>query len=584
MRLLLKGVVQGVGFRPFVYKLAQKYHLQGFVSNTGEGLIIEIEGSLEGMHLFCDEIQNHPPSLARIDQIVIQEQNGKHFEKFDIIESVHCAKTTSISPDIAVCELCLSEMNGPHNRRFGYYLINCTDCGPRYSIMETLPYDRAFTSMRWFEMCPECQAEYNDPSNRRYHAQPISCPSCGPVMTLADSQMNLILKGSQAIEKTAELLKNGSIVAVKGIGGFHLMCDAGNEQAVSRLRLRKKRPHKPLAVMFSNMDHLRSSLSADHQESALLDAKERPIVLLKKGSSNSLARNIAPDIDTIGAMLAYAPLHHLLFSFLSFPLVATSANRSNEPIIRSAQELHERLGTVVDYIVDFNRDIVNAVDDSIIQVIQNRRLTLRLGRGYAPYTLFQTQSHSLNILAVGAQQKNTIGLAFEDKMILSPHIGDLHSLEGMEYFERTVDSFKRFYDFSPDVIVCDMHPGYATAQWAKDQGVECIEVQHHYAHALACMAEHGLNEKLLAFCFDGTGYGDDGTIWGGEVFLADPLHYERIGHIKPFRLLGGEKAIKEPKRVALSLLFESYSLAEVMDLTLPLLEHFDSQEITLYHK
>jgi hydrogenase maturation protein HypF len=398
-----------------------------------------------------------------------------------------------------------------------------------------------------------------------------------------DREANAVVKGDEVITKAAELLKKGSIIAIKGIGGFHLMCDAANEAVVTTLRMRKKRPHKPLAVMFAHINQLCEYLLPNEQEIQLLTSKERPIVLVKKGN-RPLAYNIAPDIDTIGAMLAYSPLHHLLFSHFFSPLVATSANRSGEPIIRNAQEIRECLGDVVDFIVDLDRDIVNAADDSIVQVIQNRHTTLRVGRGYAPFSFTYNESTPLRILAVGGQQKNTIGLAYEDKMILSPHIGDLHTIENMEYFQRSVKTFKCFYDFEPDVIVCDKHPAYATAQWAKNQGKRVIEVQHHYAHALACMAEFGLDKKVLAFCFDGTGYGDDGTIWGGEVFIADPYDYQRIGHIKPFRLLGGEKAIKESKRVALALLFEVYTLAEVYSLKLPLLKYFKSDELALYYK
>ncbi|OYZ47473.1 MAG: carbamoyltransferase HypF, partial [Sulfurovum sp. 24-42-9] len=581
--IVVKGVVQGVGFRPFVYSIAKMYHLCGNVSNTGEGLLIHLEGSADAIEQFCTILRDNPPALARIERIEIREHECKNFVGFEILDSLHRNKTTSISPDIAVCEECLEEMNNPHDRRYQYYLINCTQCGPRYSIIETLPYDRSSTSMKIFTMCTECQEEYNNPMNRRYHAQPISCHTCGPVLSLMDNETKLLAQDNAVISKAAELLKNGFILAIKGIGGFHLMCDASNESAVATLRMRKKRPKKPFVVMFSHIDQLCEYLLPNEQESRLLTTKERPIVLVKKGN-RSLASNIAPDIDTIGAMIAYTPLHHLLFSHFPFPLVATSANRSDEPIIRNAQELRERLGDVVDFIVDFDRDILNAVDDSIVQVIQNRCTTLRMGRGYAPYSLVHTGFTPLKILAVGGQQKNTISLAYEDKMILAPHIGDLHTIEAMEYFQRSVETFKRFYDFEPDVIVCDKHPTYATVQWAKDQGKRLIQVQHHYAHALACMAEFGLTEKVLAFCFDGTGYGDDGTIWGGEVFIADPYDYQRIGHIKPFRLLGGEKAIKEPKRIALALLFEVYTLAEVGALNLPLLHHFTSDELALHHQ
>lgn len=584
-RFEIKGIVQGVGFRPFVYQQAVKYHLFGTVFNTGEGVIIEAEGAEDAMDSFDIELRTNLPSLARIDHIEVYVAELKHFDGFKIVESHHSTKTTSISPDIAVCDDCLLEMKNPLDRRYGYYLINCTSCGPRYSIIKTLPYDRVLTSMSPFTMCTQCQAEYDDPSNRRYHAQPISCHECGPVLTMRDCEDTIMAQGDDVISKTAQYLKNGSIVALKGIGGFHLMCDATNEEAVATLRERKKRPKKPLAVMFGNIDQLHKYLWADPYEEALLNSKERPIVVLNKRSESAgLASNVAPDISTIGAMLAYAPIHHLLFEQLTFALVATSANRSEEPIIRNAHELRERLGDVADVIVDFNREILNTADDSLVQVVLDRSVILRLGRGYTPYTLIQKQRSGVKILAVGAQQKNTIGLAFEDKMILSPHIGDLHTLEGMEYFERTVDTFQRFYDFTPDVIVCDKHPDYSTTQWANEQGVRVISVQHHYAHVLACMAEFGLDEKVLAFSFDGTGYGDDGTLWGGEVFLADTTECQRIGHIKPFRLLGGQKAIKEPKRVALSLLFECYSFDEVMALDLPFIGCFTPSELNSYYK
>ncbi len=581
--IIVKGVVQGVGFRPFVYNLAIKHHLNGTVSNTGEGVIIELEGFPDAITQCVTQLQKHPPTLSRIDSFTLEEQERKHFSTFEIVESFSTSKTTSISPDTAVCEGCLEEMRDPHNRRYGYYLINCTHCGPRYSIIKTLPYDRASTSMDVFTMCPQCQAEYNDPTNRRFHAQPISCYACGPVLTLSDHEGKRIIHANSVMEKAAELLQNGSILAIKGLGGFHLMCDATNETAVATLRLRKKRPKKPLAVMFANVSHLKRYAHINEEESHFLTSKESPIVLLNKSSNTTLAPSISPDINTIGAMLAYTPLHHLLFDYITSPLVATSANRSGEPILRHAQEVWERLGDVIDYSVDFNRDIVNTVDDSIIQVIQNRHITLRLGRGYAPLTLVRNDYIPLKIVAVGGQQKNTIALAFEDKMILSPHIGDLHTIESMEYFVRSIESFSRFYDFKPDVIVCDKHPSYATTQWAKTQGIRLIEVQHHYAHALACMAEFGLKEEVLAFCFDGTGYGDDGTLWGGEVFRANTTRYERLGHIKPFRLLGGEKAVKEPKRVALALLFEVYTLDEIRTLNLPFLTCFKPDELTLHY-
>ena len=433
LRLEIRGLVQGVGFRPFVCTLAKKHHLCGNVSNTGDGVIIEVEGSSDEVKFFSIALSTNIPPLARIDHIETHEQDLKYFVGFEILQSHHLTKTTSISPDIAVCDTCLSEMKDPCNRRFGYYLTNCTDCGPRYSIIETIPYDRALTSMKPFKMCNHCQGEYDDAANRRYHAQPISCHDCGPVLCMFDNELNLIAQKSEVIEKTAQYLKNGKIVAIKGIGGFHLLCDATNEQAVSTLRVRKKRPKKPFSVMFSNMDQLSQYLCADEKESEFLSSKERPIVLVKKRRGTAaLASIIAPDIDTIGAMIAYAPIHHLLFDFFDSPLVATSANRSDEPIVRDVHELRYRLGQVVDVIVDFNRDILNNVDDSIIQVIGNRSSKLRLGLGYTPFTMKHNASTSINILVVVWHLKNTIVLTFEVRISLNPDLNDPYSLEGRE--------------------------------------------------------------------------------------------------------------------------------------------------------
>ncbi len=574
--VIVKGIVQGVGFRPFIYKEALKCQLKGDVSNTGEGVFVHIEGREASIRDFLKTLQSSAPKLSQIDTITIEEQPLRGYKSFEILQSSFESKSTSISPDIAVCGLCLDEMNNAKNRRFGYPLINCTECGPRYSIMKTLPYDRSNTSMNFFKMCEACEVEYRNPHNRRYHAQPISCYDCGPTLKLYDNRNELLEEGSAAIKRVAQLLEEGNIVAIKGIGGFHLMCNATDSNAIATLRERKRRPKKPFAVMVPNL----STITCNSQEKLLLESKERPIVLLTKSSSMVLAQNIAPDIDRIGVMLPYSPLHHCLFKYFKYPIVATSANRNDEPIYYSYVQIQSELNNVADYTLDINRNIINAVDDSVVQVIRNRRLTLRLGRGYAPLTLPSPIKTSRKILAVGAQQKNSIALAFENKIILSPHIGDLNSLEAFEYFERSVEAFKCFYDFEPDLIVCDRHPNYATTQWAAEQGVEVIQVQHHYAHVLACMEEHQLNEKVLAFSFDGTGYGDDDSIWGGEIFTCNFKSYERIGYFKPFRLLGGDKAVKEPRRMALSLLFECYELNEVTALNLP----YTAQEIILLHK
>jgi hydrogenase maturation protein HypF len=405
--------------------------------------------------------------------------------------------------------------------------------------------------MASFTMCKACRDEYSDPDDRRYHAQPISCYECGPTLSLLNLDGSVCAEDNEAVNRACYLILQGKTVAVKGLGGFHLLCDALSEEAVAALRIRKQRPSKPLAVMFKDMQSLKEAADISEEEERLILSKERPIVIVKKKSSSTLAASIAPAIEKIGVFLAYTPLHLLLLEKLGCPVVATSANLSDAPIMTDAQEIIGKLGRVVHAVLTYDRDIVNACDDSVVMMAGGEKLTLRMARGYAPKSLPLPKPASKKILAVGANQKNSIALAFGDHLVLSPHIGDLLSLEAFGYFERTLETFKRFYGFEPDTIVCDKHPGYETAKWAKQlvqksPSVQLIEVQHHYAHALACMAEYGLNEKVLAFCFDGTGYGDDGTLWGGEVLIADPLDYARVNHLRPFRLLGGERAVKEP--------------------------------------
>jgi len=609
LRLRVQGIVQGVGFRPFVYQLATGLGLAGFVFNDGEGVVIEIEGAESAAETFRRTLEASPPPLARIDRMIAEHIPPEGGTRFVIRRSEAGGALTMVSPDIALCDACAAEMRDPANRRYRYPFINCTDCGPRYTIVDALPYDRRHTSMRSFAMCPACEEEYNDPANRRYHAQPISCFDCGPELVYFETsekqrpQENAdtvsALKGSDALERCVEALRSGKIVAVKGLGGFHLMCDAGNETAVRRLRERKPRPSKPLAVMFPSLDMLKEEANVSEADERLILAKERPIVIVDKrmGATASVAHeSIAPGIDRIGVFLPYTPLHVLLVDRLQRPLVATSANRGDEPILTESGAVRQKLGHVVDAILDHDREIVNACDDSVVMDAGGQRLMLRMARGFAPMSLPLPFETDKKILALGAHQKNAIALAFGRHMILSPHIGDLGTIDAFEYFERTLRTFKRFYNFEPDVLVCDKHPGYATTQWALQQKVPVIQVQHHYAHALACMAEYDLLEPVLAFCFDGTGYGDDkvngeagegalgyGTLWGGEVLLADTQSYTRIAHLRPFRLLGGEKAVKEPRRVALSLLFECYGLDDVLAMDSPTVHSFDTEEIKTLH-
>ena len=592
-KLNISGVVQGVGFRPFIYQLADRYHLNGFILNSTSGVSVELEGKENAIEAFLEALQEELPPLARIDTLSAKVGEYVGYTDFQILKSeTRNDKSALVSPDIAICQNCLQEMCDPGNRRYAYPFINCTDCGPRYSIIETLPYDRPNTSMHFFTMCEACHSEYTDPLDRRFHAQPISCPDCGPTLRLLDTEHKVLEEGNNAVRLTAEAIKKGAIVAVKGLGGFHLVCDATNTMAVEELRKRKQRPVKPFAVMFPDIEMLKASAEISPEETELITSKEKPILIVPKSYHSMISDLVAPGIDRIGVFLPYTPLHHLLLKEIAVPLVATSANRSDEPIIRNSSELLEKLGSVVDLVLDHDRDIVNANDDSVLQMAGDEKITLRLSRGYAPKSIKLPFKSEKKILAVGANQKNSIAMVLDDTLIMSPYIGDLNSLEAFEYFERTLDSFKRFYDFEPDVIVYDKHPEYMTTKWALRQAqgadsnllTELVEVQHHYAHLLAGMAEYQLDEKVLGFAFDGTGYGDDGTIWGGEVMIADNQNYERIVTFTPFKLLGGEKAIKEPRRSALSLLFETYTLDEIHSLKLSLLQQFSEAEINILHR
>jgi len=562
----IEGIVQGVGFRPFIYKIATSHDLSGFVKNTPKGVEIELQGCIESIKDFDKTILEKLPPLAKIDNITSKIINTVSDSKtFEIRESeISQFKTTLVSPDIATCKDCLDDIKS--GRFKGYFATNCTNCGPRYSILKTLPYDRANTSMGKFEMCEECREDYEDPLDRRYHAQPISCNKCGP-------QLNI------SIESTAHAIKDGKIVAIKGIGGFHIVCDANNTEALKRLREFKQRPTKPFAIMCKDLEQIKSLAHVDKKELELLESHQRPIVILNKKQTTLISDLIAPNINRVGCMLPYTPLHHLLFEFLDTPIVATSANLGGEPIITTKVKIEEKL-PFIDLILDFDRDIINAVDDSVVQVVNNKVQTLRLARGYAPKVIKLPFKTDKKILAVGANQKSTISLMFEDSVILSAHVGDLDSLMSLDYFQRTVETFKKFYDFKPDIIVHDKHPSYESTKWAKQQGIELYDSQHHLAHIYATKAEFALTGEYLGFSFDGTGLGDDKTLWGGEVFVGD----ERKYFFKPIKLLGGDMAIREPKRVALSLLFDSYSLDEVMDLDLGCVKEFSNSNLKLLHQ
>ncbi|DAB28964.1 MAG TPA: carbamoyltransferase HypF [Sulfurimonas sp. UBA12504] len=578
----IKGIVQGVGFRPFVYKMAYELDLKGFIKNSSEGVILEIEGKADNLTAFEKALMTQLPPLARIDTIISKEIQILQSRNFEILQSDDnvMTKTALISPDIAICQECLADVKN-EGRHHNYFATNCTNCGPRYSIINTLPYDRINTSMAKFVLCESCAQEYTNPLKRRYHAQPISCNSCGPELSLWDNQTQKQIQTQDIYKSVANLIQKGEILAIKGIGGFHIVCDASNDATITKLRQFKNRPAKPFALMCKDLTQIQSIAHVEAKELELLISKEAPIVILKKKANASviLSQNIAPNINKIGCFLAYTSLHHLVFEHLQNPIVATSANLESEPIITNKEMIEAKLPFVA-FILDFDREIVNAVDDSLVQVVDANMQTLRLARGYAPKVIQLPFGAEKKILAVGANAKNALAFVMDNNIILSPHIGNVDSLESFGFFERTLDSFKGFYDFEPDIIVHDKHPEYQTTKWAKKQNAALLQVGHHLAHIYACKAEFGLSEDYLGFSFDGIGYGDGETLWGGEIFVGDKRKYT----FKTIKLLGGEKAIKEPRRVALSMLFETLRLEEVLVLSLECVAAFSTDEIKILYQ
>jgi hydrogenase maturation protein HypF len=525
------GIVQGVGFRPTVYRVAKELGLKGYVQNRTGFVEVAVEGERAGE--FEKELLKALPPLAKIDKIEKEILPKQNFTNFSIIASKEGEGRTQLLPDISTCKECLRDLFDPTNRRYRYPLINCTNCGPRYTIIKDLPYDRAKTTMAPFTMCKACKQEYEDPSSRFYHAQPIGCNECGPKVRYGE------FEGFEAIEAAAKDIAKGKIIAVKGVGGFHLVCDAANEEAIERLRLKKRRKRKPFAVMFKDLKAVREYAWLTEDEEALIVQKERPIVLVK---AKKRLKGVAPGLERLGVFLPYTPIYHLLFSLLQQPLVVTSANISDTPIIKEESEL-EALG-IHEGMLFYDRKIERSCDDSVVTVVDGKKLFYRLSRAYAPKNYFLQQVPPM--LAVGARQKNAIAIAAHDHIVLSPHIGDITNIESFEYFQKVLKDFKRIYDFDPEVIVCDKHPGYETSQYAKSLGKKVVEVQHHRAHIYAALAEleleHGkVLKEWVGFSFDGTGYGDDGKIWGGEVFVGDERRY----HFDYFTICGGERAIKD---------------------------------------
>jgi hydrogenase maturation protein HypF len=553
----VSGVVQGVGFRPHVYRLATERHLAGQIRNTPAGVDIEIQGESDVVEDFIARLSSEAPPLSRITDLHLRDLPSNGDAGFVIVESARGAKVqTLISPDVAVCDDCRRELLDPHDRRYRYPFINCTNCGPRFTIVRDIPYDRAYTSMARFTMCPDCQAEYDNPLDRRFHAQPNACWRCGPQLELWDASGSQI-SSDDPIAEAAVRLRAGEVVAVKGLGGFHLAVDATNSRAVELLRERKGRVDKPFAVMVPDLATAEQFCELDASARALLQQVQRPIVLLPR-KPESLPEAVAPRNRDLGIFLPYTPLHHLLFAAGGFrALVMTSGNRSEEPIAIDNQEAVRRLRGIADSFLVHDRDILLRCDDSVVRRAGGAPRQMRRSRGYVPMPVFLNEALP-PVLAVGGELKNTICLTKGRHAFLSQHIGDLENLESYNFFEEAVEHLQRILEIEPRVIAFDLHPNYFSTRWALARdGVEKIGVQHHHAHVASCMAENGLDGRVIGLALDGTGYGTDGHIWGGEVLLADYAGFERTAHLAYVAMPGGEAAIREPWRMALSYLAHS---------------------------
>jgi hydrogenase maturation protein HypF len=557
-RLKVEGTVQGVGFRPFVYRLATELGIGGRVNNSAQGVTIEVEAPPVLLDRFAARLQTELPPHAVISNVITRSIPTEGETEFQIVQTESSgSKTAFILPDLALCSDCLHDITEPTNRRYRYPFTNCTHCGPRFSIILSLPYDRGNTTMRDFVMCEQCRAEYHDPLDRRFHAQPNACPNCGPQLALWQPDGHSIAARDEALLMAAQALRDGFIIAVKGIGGFHLMVDARNPAAVRRLRQRKGRYAKPLAVMFPSLEAAHRSCEIDEQERALLTSSAAPIVLLRyKGTE--IASEVAPANPYLGVMLPYTPLHHLLLMELGFPVVATSGNLSGEPICIDETTALAKLGSIADLILVHNRPIARPVDDSVVCTVAGGTLTLRRARGYAPQPI-QTSHHRIApVIAVGAQQKNTTAFFQNGFVFLSQHLGDTNSSETFDVFKRTIADFTSLYEDRPTAIVCDQHPDYTTTQFAEQSGLPVLRVQHHYAHVLSCMTENQLAPPVMGVVWDGTGYGTDGTIWGGEFLRIQQSGFTRSAYFRPFPLPGGDAAAYEPRRSLLGVLYAMY--------------------------
>ncbi|MBN1791034.1 MAG: carbamoyltransferase HypF [Bacteroidales bacterium] len=567
----VEGLVQGVGFRPFIYRLAKQYHLNGWVVNRTDGVTLKIEGQAKHMPFFVEDLRYKAPVVAQIEEISIDQDIPEGITGFQILASQDLTgETSEISPDIAVCPDCLYDMSHqPH--RIAYPFINCTNCGPRFSIIRDFPYDRKNTTMATFDMCPVCNAEYTDINDRRFHAQPVACNHCGPAYSMTVGS-EIVTGLPEIMDRIISLVRSGGILGLKGIGGYHLACDALNEEAVNRLRHLKRREGKPFAVMFKDLDSLKQYAEVSGTEEAALLSWHRPIVILK--TIQPLAPGITLGLDTLGAFLPYMPLHHMIFDRLGLPaVVLTSGNLADEPIIIDNPTALHTLASLTDAVITYDRDIFNRVDDSVVRVIGAKERISRRSRGYVPVPVklgFDVDG----ILAAGAELSNCFCLGKGNRAYLSQHIGDLKNLETFTFFEETLGRFKHLFRIEPHTVAADMHPDYLSTRFAQKLGIKRIEVQHHHAHIASCMAENGVDEQVIGLAFDGTGYGSDGNIWGSEFLVCDLKDFIRMGHFEYMPMPGGDKAATEPWRMGLSLLYQAFG-QDILGLDLPVIQQTD---------
>ncbi|MDO9577295.1 MAG: carbamoyltransferase HypF [Candidatus Cloacimonadales bacterium] len=545
-RFEINGIVQGVGFRPFVYNLARKLKLNGYVLNSTNGVEIELEGTKKALIQFKDILLNELPPAAKIEELVEFDLSDAGYSDFEIRQSLSKTGSTFISPDLAVCKDCVQELFKKSDKRHEYTFINCTNCGPRYSIIEKTPYDRPVTSMKTFEMCSFCESEYRDPTNRRFHAQPIACPVCGPQLKFLDNNLNEIF--GDPIENCLKYIKEGKIVGIKGIGGFHIACDATDRKAVAELRRRKNRPDKPFAVMCAE-ENLQNIVEYNSAQLDLLKSVAAPIVLFPKKVESPIVDSVAPYNPNLGVFLPYAPHHHQIFQKPNLYLIMTSGNLNDEPIASDEKELQG----ICDYFLTHNRPILNRTDDSVIRPSKRKNIFLRRSRGYVPSPL-KLPFKTIPTLGTGAELKISFALAKEDSIWMSPYIGNNNSKETEDFFTETLTKFQDWFKIKPELVACDLQPDFMTTRFAEKLNLPLVKVQHHHAHVAAVMAENMLDEPVIGISYDGTGYGLDGAIWGGEIFVGDYQNFERKFHLKYMPLPGGDAAIKHPVRIAFSYL------------------------------